>query len=210
MKTRKKQRQGISLIVLVITIIIMIILAGAIILTLNNSGIIGRAEEAREANDKASAKEYVTMLRAEWELMSESEKETAGENFTIFVNNKLNESGEYKSIEPFIEDYLEGNWVQDGTSCIYNVGGKEIVLNVGDYVNYVSQSDNVSYKMESNNSGYMVDGQYVTKTYNKETLNWRVLGVNSNGKLELISDKSTTETVGLGGYQAYNNRSILN
>lgn len=38
-------KKGISLIVLVITIIVMIILAGAIILTLNNSGIIGKASE---------------------------------------------------------------------------------------------------------------------------------------------------------------------
>ena len=52
----KKQRQGISLIVLVITIIIMIILAGAIILALNNSGIIGRATEATDKSDKATLK----------------------------------------------------------------------------------------------------------------------------------------------------------
>jgi len=42
----KRNKSGISLIVLVITIIVMIILAGAIIISLSNSGIIGRAEEA--------------------------------------------------------------------------------------------------------------------------------------------------------------------
>ena len=41
-----QKRKGISLIVLVITIIVMVILAGAIILTLNNSGIISKSSEA--------------------------------------------------------------------------------------------------------------------------------------------------------------------
>ena len=39
-------KKGISLVVLVITIIVMIILAGAVILSLNNSGIISKAQEA--------------------------------------------------------------------------------------------------------------------------------------------------------------------
>ena len=38
-----KRKQGISLIVLVITTIVMIILASAVIITLTNTGIIGRA-----------------------------------------------------------------------------------------------------------------------------------------------------------------------
>ena len=50
MKTKK---QGISLIVLVITIIVMIILAAAIILSLSSNGIIDRANEAVEKTDKA-------------------------------------------------------------------------------------------------------------------------------------------------------------
>ncbi len=43
------EKKGISLIVLVITIIVMIILAGAIILALNGSDIIGKATEAKES-----------------------------------------------------------------------------------------------------------------------------------------------------------------
>ena len=43
-----KKKQGISLIVLVITIIVMIILAASVVLTLSNSGIINKANEAVE------------------------------------------------------------------------------------------------------------------------------------------------------------------
>jgi Tfp pilus assembly protein PilE len=42
----RKEKQGISLIVLVITIIVMIILAASVVITLSNSGIIGKANEA--------------------------------------------------------------------------------------------------------------------------------------------------------------------
>ena len=45
MKT-KKTKEAVSLIVLVLTIVIMIILAGVIIINLNNSGIINRGKTA--------------------------------------------------------------------------------------------------------------------------------------------------------------------
>ena len=60
-----KIKQGISLIVLVITIIVMLILAGAIILTLNNSGIIDRASNAVEETNLATIKELTQMAWAD-------------------------------------------------------------------------------------------------------------------------------------------------
>ena len=52
-------KRGISLIVLVITIIIMIIIAGAIIISLNGSGIIGRANIAKAKANNAVMKEKI-------------------------------------------------------------------------------------------------------------------------------------------------------
>ena len=82
-----KQKKGISLIVLVITIIVMIILATAIILALNGSGIIGKAGQARTSADLASVKEYVLTLKSEWLL------EGAGGDFVSYANQKLQEQG---------------------------------------------------------------------------------------------------------------------
>jgi type II secretory pathway pseudopilin PulG len=47
-----KRKQGISLIVLVITIIVMIILAASVVLTLNNTGIITKANDATSISDR--------------------------------------------------------------------------------------------------------------------------------------------------------------
>ena len=82
-----KQKNGISLIVLVITIIVMIILATAIILTLNGSGIIGKAHEAKTASDLANAKNVVAIARAEWELNNIEIP------FKEFAEGKLEEAG---------------------------------------------------------------------------------------------------------------------
>lgn len=59
MKSKKLQHEGISLIVLVITIILMIILAGSIILTLSNNGIIAFSQEAVF---KQNVKGYISEL----------------------------------------------------------------------------------------------------------------------------------------------------
>jgi len=58
-----QKKKGISLIVLVITIIVMLVLAGAIIVTLINNGIIGRAQEAK---DKASLNEVKVAANLLW------------------------------------------------------------------------------------------------------------------------------------------------
>ena len=86
-----KNKKGISLIVLVITIIIMIILAGAIILALNNSGIIGRAEEARDKSDTSTLKEAANVAYGEWTLARQMDGETKSAD--KYVKDKLKDQG---------------------------------------------------------------------------------------------------------------------
>lgn len=58
-------KKGISLIVLVITILIMIILAGAIIITLSNQNIIGKATWSTFLSDRSNLQDQVTLKYAE-------------------------------------------------------------------------------------------------------------------------------------------------
>ena len=69
MKEKLNTKQGISLIVLVITIIVIIILAVAVILTLANNNPIQNAKDAVKANDEATLKEEATLLYADWYLL---------------------------------------------------------------------------------------------------------------------------------------------
>lgn len=63
-KNNRNKRMGISLIVLVITIIVIIILASAVILSLNQSGIINKANEAKFKSDVDTFKTDLSLYKA--------------------------------------------------------------------------------------------------------------------------------------------------
>ena len=89
----KINKRGISLIVLVITIIVMIILATSIILSLNGSGIIGRANKAKKDTDYQSAKEVAVMAKVDWDLMSDEQKIANGGTFSVYAQTRLQQAG---------------------------------------------------------------------------------------------------------------------
>jgi len=60
-----QKKEGVSLIVLVITIIVMVILAGAIILSLNNAGIINKANDAVEKTNLKQVQQLASLAWAE-------------------------------------------------------------------------------------------------------------------------------------------------
>ena len=84
-----QKKNGISLIVLVITVIVMIILAGAIIVTLNNSGIINKASEAVEKTNEATVNELAQTKWAEAYLKTDKSQEALEE----YVLRELEKAG---------------------------------------------------------------------------------------------------------------------
>ena len=60
-----KNKKGISLIMLVITIIVMIILAAAVVVTLSNTGIINKADDAVTKTDKSQVTYLATLIWSE-------------------------------------------------------------------------------------------------------------------------------------------------
>ena len=58
----RNNEKGITLVALVVTIIVLLILAGITIsVALNNGGILGRAEKAKQETEAASIRDYVSM-----------------------------------------------------------------------------------------------------------------------------------------------------
>ena len=103
-------KRGISLIVLVITIVVMIVLATAIILSIQSSGIIGKANEAKEKTDMANAMQIVNIAKSEW-LLGENENNSS---FKEYAENKLNSAG-------FLTDNSQGavEVTEDGKIYVY-------------------------------------------------------------------------------------------
>ncbi len=81
-------KKGISLIVLVITIIVMIILAATVVITLTNTGIIERANEAVVISDKKQVQQISDVIWAE----TYADK-FRGEALKIEVERRLKEQG---------------------------------------------------------------------------------------------------------------------
>ena len=102
MKTRGKNKQGISLIVLVITIIVMIILAAAVILSLSSNGIIGRANEAVDKTDKAQVQILANTIWADVYLDNLEEPVL---NFENEVIERLNSALGLKEADTIINYY---------------------------------------------------------------------------------------------------------
>ena len=71
-----RKKNAISLIVLVITIIIMAILAATVIITLSNTNIINKANDAVEKNNLKSAEEKASVAYANWKLEHSSDELT--------------------------------------------------------------------------------------------------------------------------------------
>ncbi len=77
-------------------------------------------------------------------------------------------------------------------------------LKVGDYVEYTPDTAS-DYSIASNVSGYTSN-----QTISQDTsLKWRIMSVNDDGTVDLVSDKPTSESISLSGAVGYNNAVYL-
>ena len=84
MKNQNKQK-GITLVALVITIIILLILAGITISSLTDSGLFGKAKEAKEKHEKAQNREE--WLLQDYEEVIDSTGQVAMDDLEIIITN---------------------------------------------------------------------------------------------------------------------------
>ena len=158
-----KRNKGISLIVLVITIIVMIILAGAIILSLNNAGIIGKANQAVE---KTNVNQVQTLAQLKWSEAYLDKNIKTDEEYNEAVKKALQEEGidttKYVIVVTATGVEVVDGWIQEGLK----VRKGNVVLNVGDDINYEYDEK--------------VEGV-------KEGIKWKVLGANNKGELLILS-----------------------
>ena len=180
----------------------MIILAAAIILSLSNSGIIGKANKAKTDSDTANLKEYVNTLRAEWELMT-ADEQTAEGSFEAYANKKLEKSGYKGAVGADGEVYSNLN---ENAMAAIRAG-----IKVGDVVTgYTVTSTTYETSGEENTAPDRTETDPTKQTVTTNTdITWKYLGVNANGEMEIMASLSTTTAAadntkvklsGKGGY----------
>ena len=116
MKNTFKSSKGITLVALVITIIILLILAGISISALTNTGIFGKAKDAKSKSELADAQEKITLLEHEWQMESASNTNaTLGEFLAEKVKDKTIDSyeAEGSNYKVYIKGYV-GTFDKDG------------------------------------------------------------------------------------------------
>ena len=95
MKAKEKLNSGITLVALVITIIILLILAGITISSLTNTGLFGKAKEAKEKTQEAEKNQAKILDEYETALNQYDEK-----TFVYKVNSGEIKVGDYVSYTP--------------------------------------------------------------------------------------------------------------
>lgn len=126
-----KNKKGITLVALVVTIVVLLILAGVSLnLLIGNNGIITRAKQAKISNDLSSYKEQLAMFIADKKAENPEFYEsslTAGKN-NLYYNTKTEE--DEKTIKDIINDvkdeYLDSLEVVKGKLTI-NTQDKDII-----------------------------------------------------------------------------------
>ena len=222
-----KNKKGITLIALVVTIVVLLILAGVTIsLLLDENGIIAKSKDARNTNRAGAIKEEITLWKAD---------KFAADNG----------AGSHESMDDFLARLKTRGLISDEDIATIKdtkklqVGKETIVfpsdaktlvqafidneINVGDYLNYNDYVDETKTCTTTTNENGWADQKY---TATKNTY-WQVLGLDSTGeKLMLISQspikkemktddtaedwKKTPYLVLKGAYGYVNGKTILN
>jgi len=109
-----KEKKGISLIVLTITLIVMVILAGAIILNIDDTKIINQATRGVTQSNVATIKEILVTAKSNWRVNEAKLRKEGYNSFRAYVESMYEKAG--------IEIGTNGgqvNLTEDGTLEIY-------------------------------------------------------------------------------------------
>lgn len=196
-----KKEKGITLIALIVTIIVLLILAGISIgMLTSDNGIIKQAQIAKRETERSDIEEKINVIVIDNSKERVMDKDKLINDF----ENKLPEGKDIEDDDEYIYIiYPEYSFEVDINSGDVNDITKYIEISkkmkVGDYVEYKPQNEIKSYLVEEKYSGTE------EQTIEQEEFKWRILNVNKNGTVDLISENSTSSKLALKGCIGYNN-----
>ena len=195
------KQNGITVVALVITIIIMLILAGVTVKIATGGGIIDKTKNTSDEFEIEQEKEKVKsgylsyktakMVDDNAQLFVEDAQPPIGNatsGWTVIFTKTNNEYKLTKDGKVTLTKQGNGStttlgWTDNGNDTFTK---EDVTVKLGDIVSYDEGKD-YSTTVDKNKSGYSSN-----QTFKTDDLNWRVLGINSKGELELISDNPTS------------------
>ena len=208
-----RNKSGITLIALVITVVILLILAGtAVTIGLNGENLFSRAEEA--ANKWAVEQEKEIIQSAIMHNMVNQFGVITEDSLKDGIDSLTNKKVEVYTTEGKIRIvFTDRNtyYDLDQNGNINYLGKAKKGLDIGDYVSYTPPE--ASYLWDGKYSGEGKDedeDEIIDKTEIKNTdsqyaiTSWRVLNIRGS-KVDLVANSQTAGTVTLANPQGYNN-----
>ena len=198
-----KNKKGITLIALVVTIVVLLILAGtAIAMLTGDDGIIKNAQKGKEETEIGEEKEIITLavLSA---LSEEGGYEIKREHLNTALANHIGTEGEDYTLsetEPYIVKYLDS-----GRSYIIDEKGKvseyvditEYGVEVGQYVAYNPtvkdlsgtpvETEKLTYTSQKGDGQNHGNGNSPQTFTAKASTKWKILSI-ENGTVTLVSE----------------------
>ena len=199
MKKILKNKKGITLVALVITIIILLILAGISISALTNTGIFQKAKDAKQKSEDAELEQNTKLDEYENEIDKYIPKENSLAkavkvgDYVAYTPDKLDKSALDK-LKENLNTYSGARNLKTYSA----IGRDNLSLRVIDGDEKTGAVRLISATPTSNNTTNSAIG--------RDNLGWRVLDVDEKtGAVRLISATPTDKTIVLYGYDGYNN-----
>lgn len=214
MRDLKKQKKGITLIALVITIIILLILAGVTISIVLNDGIMKKASVVKENTNNATEKELVSIAvtsarmndkNNKMEINEENLRKELDASFGVYEYelNKISNGWELKIIKSGNQYEIEDNGFKELKKWYYTEDGMQITngeqtLGLGDIVLYDSTKDINGDAITEEYISYKTKNGYEDQTFKASsyTGSWGVLGVDDNGNVLIMPSSTISSTTG--------------
>lgn len=190
MKEKVKSNNAITLIALVITIIVLLILAGVSIATLTgDNGLLTKAQQAKEENEKAADRDLIAMAVSEAQIGENGYQNLDETNFKKALENQL------KGRDVQLSDNGDGSFIinLDNMSRMYYVDESGQVISDENMVKIATAEELKAFR-DDVNSGNTYEGWYIYLA-NDITLDiheeWKTVGIYNSAATTITDERNT-------------------
>ena len=156
MKINLKQRRGITLIALVITIVVLLILAGVTIAMLTGeNGILGKATTAKAKSAEEEARERVNLMLADWKMENAVNGVSLNDFLTTDTYKTNRESQNVINVEPDNKNYfaiVDINGIKYDVEISGEKNNEASIIEINEFGKRISVStEEINYAFKGNN-----------------------------------------------------------
>ena len=199
MEKFKNNIKGITLVTLVVTIIILLILAGITISSLTNTGLFGKAKEAKEKTEIANQKDLLQIILMDAQLQNNFNKD--------YLQEKVNEQFGKNTVKVYNEENGNFSIIFDNSQIEYKISNNCItkILNWKEIMKNSTAPESQKEERNNNVIGLGTDGVPVNMDlweYSYDTVT-NGFALNSSSVLqnsEYNPNGTNTETIRAAGY----------